>query len=314
MINYVIRRIIQAVIVCLLVATFAFFLLHLIPGDPAIIIAGENASKVQVEAVRAKLKLDRPILVQYFDWMGKLVRLDLGESLWNKMPVATRISSRLLRTLEIILFSVVIGSIVGIILGVLAACHHRSSFDSFISGLSVIGLSSPVYVVGIIFVLVFSLWLKLLPTAGYIEMSRDFSGHLRCLIMPVLALAVPQIGTIGRLTRSCMVDTLSKEYILTAWSKGLSARIVLYKHALRNASIPVVSMIGITAGSLLGSTVIVEAIFNWPGISSLLIDATYQRDYPVIQGVLVVIAFLFILINLLTDLVNAYLNPKIRLE
>jgi peptide/nickel transport system permease protein len=296
-------------VVASLVAIFIQFL----PGDPAYTILGENnATPERVAALRAELGLDRPILVQYKDWLGGVIRGDLGTSLTSNRPVATDLLHRLPRTFELIIGSTVLASLIGISAGVVAASHHNRAPDVIVSLVSLVWISTPVFVTGTLLLLVFGMWLKLFPAAGYVSFSDDPVGHIQRLVLPVVTLALLDAAVILRMTRSSLLEVLNEDYVRTARAKGVSNRKVLYAHALRNALVPVITVIGLQMGTLLGGTVLVEFIFNWPGVSSYLIAGIGQRDYVVVQAVVLIIATLFILLNFLTDLIYAVLDPRIK--
>lgn len=265
-----------------------------------------------IEAVRARLGLDKPLGEQYVTWLGNLVRGDLGTSLVNDQPVWERINARLPRTLEMVIAAMLLASSLGVFLGGTAALNWNSPRDSLVNVVSAVGMSVPVYVVGTLFVLIFAVQLHWLPNAGYVSAQEDFGEFLRRLTLPVITLSLTPMAIITRTTRSSMLEVRFSDYIRTAYAKGLKSRTVVVRHMLRNAFIPVVTIIGIQMGALLGGTVIVEFIFNWPGLSTLLITSIQRRDYPTVQGIVLVIAVLFILINLFVDLLYGWLDPRIR--
>jgi peptide/nickel transport system permease protein len=296
-------------VVASLVAIFIQFL----PGDPAYTILGENnATPERVAALRTELGLDRPILVQYGDWLGGVIRGDLGTSLTSNRPVATDLLHRLPRTFELIIGSTVLASLIGISAGVVAASHHNRAPDVIVSLVSLVWISTPVFVSGTLLLLVFGMWLKMFPAAGYVSFSDDPLGHIQRLVLPVITLALLDAAVILRMTRSSLLEVLNEDYVRTARAKGVDNRKVLYGHALRNALVPVITVIGLQMGTLLGGTVLVEFIFNWPGVSSYLIAGIGQRDYVVVQAVVLVIATLFIILNFVTDLIYAALDPRIK--
>ncbi len=310
---YILRRLLQALVMIFFVATFVAFLVHLIPGDPAYVILGENnATPERVTAVRKQLGLDRSLAVQYVDWLTDVVQGDLGNSLISKRPIALDLGKRLPRTLELTIASVVLAVLAGIPAGVVAASYRNRLPDLLVSTLALVGVSAPVFVIGTLLLLVFGVKLELLPATGYVGFTDDPIAHLQRLILPAATLAILMAAIVLRMTRSSLLEVLGEDYVRTARAKGLSQRVVLYGHALRNALVPVVTVIGVQMGSLLGGSVLVEFIFNWPGVSTYLITGINQRDYPVVQAVVLVIATLFILVNLVTDLAYALIDPRIR--
>ncbi|MBI3978006.1 MAG: ABC transporter permease [Chloroflexi bacterium] len=310
--GYIIRRLLATILLMFGVASLVFMVIYLIPGDVAAIIGGDQASPEQIAAIRTKLGLDRPLYVQYLDWLSRVMRGDLGKSLISGNSVMTDLIFQLPRTVELMVCALLVSVSVGIPTGIFAAVRRGRVADALVSFFALIGLSMPGFVVGTLMILVFGLYLRVLPISGFISFDQDPGFHLKLLIMPSLALGLSMAGVVMRMTRSSMLEVLGEDYIRTARAKGLAEAIVQYRHALKNALIPVVSVIGVQAGSLLGGTVIIEFIFNWPGLSSLLLRGIYQRDAPLVQGVVLLISGAFVLINLAVDVVNSYLDPRIR--
>lgn len=312
--RFLVQRLAIAVVLVLLVATVVFALIHLMPGDPVLVILGSERTPdpAVVEAVRAKLGLDQPLAVQYARWLGNLLRLDFGSSLVDNRPVWDTLAERLPRTLELVLLAVVLSCLVGIPMGVLAALRRNQAPDTVLSLLAAAGISTPVYVVGTLLVLLFGVTLRWLPVAGYVAFAESPAQHIQRLILPVIALSLGPTAIIMRLTRSSLLDVLGQDYVRTARAKGLHNQVVIYHHAVRAALIPVVTAIGLQMGILIGGSVLVEYIFNWPGLSTLLVTAIGRRDYPIVQGVILVSSSLFILINLVVELMYGYLDPRIR--
>jgi peptide/nickel transport system permease protein len=307
------RRLMQAALMIFVVATIVAVFVHLIPGDPVYVILGDQeVSEERVESLRRELGLDQPIYVQYAQWLAGVARGDFGNSLISRRPIRDDLARRLPRTIELGLASILISVVVGIPLGVIAAQYRNRLPDVLATSFAVLGLSIPVFVIGPLLVLILSRYLGLLPASGYVELSQDPIGHLQRLLLPAVTVGILSSATIIRMTRSSMLEVLSEDYVRTARAKGAKERSVLFGHALRNALIPVVTILGLQMGTLLGSTVIVEFIFNWPGVSTYLIAAINNRDYPAIQAVVFIIAVLFITINLLTDLTYALLDPRIK--
>lgn len=311
---FIARRLIVLVVQVLLVATIVFLMLRLVPGDPARGILGETASEEQVATMRHKLGIDRPVAVQYGDWLSHALRLDLGTSIISGRSISHDIAIRIGRSLELIAISVVLSLIVAIPLGALAALRANRLPDVVLSSVAILGLSLPSFVIGTVFVLVFGLRLGWLPQARYVTWTEDPLGHLKLLILPSLTLAIGNAAVILRMMRSSMLEVLRQDYVRTARAKGLRESLVIKDHTLRNAINPVVSIVGLEVATLLGGMVIVEQIFNWPGLSSLLLSGVLSRDYPVVQGVVLVIAVLTIVINVIVDILYAVLDPRIRLS
>lgn len=314
MVNFIAQRLLWAVFQVLLVGTVVFALLHLLPGDPALIIIGSESSpdpKV-VEAVRERMGLNDPLYVQYGNWLAGLIRLDLGRSLVDNSPVWNTLSQRLPRTLQLVSAGIVLATILGVPLGVIAALKWNSVWDRLLSLFGAVGISLPVYVFGMLLVLAFGVQLKWLPVAGYEPPGRDFAAFAAKLTLPAITLALGPMAVITRVTRSSMLEVRGQEYVVTARAKGLREQVVIYRHMLRNALIPVVTVIGLQVGTMIGGTVLVEHIFNWPGLSTLLLRAIGRRDYPTVQGVVLVSASFFVLINLLVDILYGFLDPRIR--
>lgn len=303
---YILKRIIQVIPVLLLVTLITFSLVHLTPGDPAIMRAGEDATAEQVESIREAMGLNLPVHIQYFNWLGGLFRGDLGSSLQDGRPVFITLIRRLPATIQLVIASFIVSIGIGIPVGILSAVKQNTMADSFARIFALLGLSMPNFWIGLMLMLLFSYRLRLLPASG--------SGTLLHLIMPAIALGLPAAGVITRLTRSSMLEVLKEDYIRTAQSKGLKKQVVVYKHALKNAMLPVVTVIGIQLGSRLGGSVIIESVFAYPGIGRFAYLRLLARDYPMIMGNLLIFAFIFILINLLTDILYGFLEPRIRYE
>lgn len=314
---YFIKRVLISIALVWVVSTLVFFSLHMLPGDPALALLGgadANPSPEAIATIREKLGLNKPILVQYWDWLKNVLRGNLGNSLINGRPVALDLKLRLGRTLQLILPATLLAIIVGIPMGVFAATHRKSFLDPLFSSLALLGFSIPVFVLGILFVWFFGLFLKILPASGYVPFKENPLGFLKSLTLPALTLSFGMLATVMRMTRSCILEQLGTDYVRTARSKGLTFKVVLYKHALRNALLPISTVVALQIGLMFGGSVLVESVYNWPGINSFLIMSINLRDYPVVQGVLLLISVLFIGINLLADMGYALLDPKVRLD
>ncbi|MDD4109842.1 MAG: ABC transporter permease [Eubacteriales bacterium] len=315
--GFLVKRLLISIVLVWVVATLVFFSLHMLPGDPALIALGGSEANPDPEALAAmqkKLGLDRPILVQYTDWMGKAIRGDLGKSLLNDRPVGPDLQLRLGRTLQLIIPATILAILVGIPMGVFAATHRSSFLDPLLSSTALLGFSVPVFVLGLLFVWLFGLRLQILPASGYVAFKTDPIGFIKYLTLPAITLSFGMLATVMRMTRSCVLEQLGADYVRTARSKGLAYKIVLYKHALRNALLPVSTVVALQIGLMFGGSVLVESVYNWPGINSFLITSINLRDYPVVQGVLLLISMLFIGINLIADVTYGLLDPKVRLD
>ncbi len=313
MLHYLLRRLLASGIMIFVAGTIVFFIIHLLPGDPVMLLLGDAATEeVVVAQMRQKLKLDRPIPVQYYQWATGLFRLDLGQSIQTDLPVTTELMRRIPRSLELIVAALLLSVLFGIPLGVIGARYPDSAKGWLTSLIAISGFSAPVFVSGIVLIIVFSLGLKLLPSSGYVPLTEDPVGHFQFLALPALTLGFGFMGVVIRVTRSSFLDVHAKDFVRTARAKGLSENLVLYRHTLLNSLIPVIAVLGVRAGNLLGGTVIIESLFDWPGLSSLLVRSCYDRDYPVIQGSLLSIFLMFVLISLIVDLCQGILDPKLR--
>jgi peptide/nickel transport system permease protein len=313
--RYLVRRLALGVGLLWVVATVLFFSIHLLPGDPALLILGGDAAQAspeQLARVRARLGLDRPLPLQYVEWLGRLARADLGTSLLDERPVARDLANRLPRTLQLVVPATVVAVALGIPLGTFAARRRGGLADPAASAVALAGFSMPVFVVGMLLVLVFSLQLGWLPPTGYVPPDEDAAGFLRHLVLPVLALSAAPLATVMRMTRSAYLEEAARDFVRTARAKGLGERAVARRHILRNALLPVVSVVGLQVGSMFAGAVLVEYIFSWPGMNALLLRALGTRDYPVIQAVVLLGSALFVVVNLVTDLCYAIVNPRIR--
>ncbi len=303
MYGYIIRRILLAIPVLIGVSILVFSIVRFIPGDPARAIAGVHASPEYIENVRREMLLDEPIYVQYYVYMRNLLQGNLGRSTFSRRPVATELRERFPNTMRLAVAAMVIASIIGVGAGIVSATRRYSLFDNISMVGALIGVAAPVFWLGVMFQLLFSVRLGWLPSGGM--------GSLRFLILPSLTLGLATAALIARITRSSMLEVLRQDFITTARSKGLSERVVIYKHALKNALIPVVTVMGLQFGTLLGGAVLTETVFSWPGIGRLLVDSILARDYPVVQGAVLLLAVSFVLINLVVDVIYAFLDPRI---
>jgi len=312
MLGYILRRILAVIPVMLLVAVFVFLLLRLTPGDPAAIIAGDMATPAQLERIREAMGLNQPIHVQFITWLGQLLRGDLGTSLISHTPVSGMIADRFGPTLSIALLTILISVVLAVPMGVIAAWKHRSAADYAVMTFSVLGFSVPVFVIGYLLILVFSLKLGWFPVQGFTPISAGVLPFLKNALLPALTLTTIYVALIARMTRANMLEVLGEDYIRTARAKGAPERTVLFRHALRNAAVPILTVIGTGFALLIGGVVVTETVFNIPGIGRLTVDAILARDYPVIQAMILLTSFLYVLVNLLIDLSYSIFDPRIR--
>ena len=312
MTGYVIRRVLAVIPVLLLVAVFVFLLLQLTPGDPAVVIAGDYATTQQIEAIRQQLGLDRPLLEQMFAWFARLAQGDLGTSIFSRLPVTSLIVQRLEPTLVLSLYTIVLSIAFAVPLGVLAAYRAGSLIDRTVMGVAAFGFSAPVFVVGFLLVYVFSLWLGWFPTQGYTPLAQGLAACLHSLTLPAITLALLYSALLARVTRASILEVLAEDYVRTAHAKGLPPRVVLARHALKNAAVPVITTIGVGIAALLAGVVVTETVFNIPGLGRLTADAILRRDYPVVQGLILLFATIYVAVNLLVDLAYVLFDPRIR--
>jgi len=310
--NYIIKRLLLLVPIILIVAVIAFFITNLMPGDPVRVILGNMATESEVARLEQSLGLDQPLIMRFFRWLANITKGDFGESLYLNAPVSEVLFERLRPTLFIAVMAEVMGITSGLLLGILAAVNHRKVLDQFSITLSLFGISIPSFWLALMLMFVFSVNLGWFPVSGYEPFAEAGFGSFRYLILPAVTLAFMQAGLIARMTRSAMLDTLKQDYIRTAKSKGLSRKIIVFKHALKNSMLPVITVIGHNFAVLLGGTWIVETIFVIPGTGFMAINAIMRRDIPVIQASIIFVAVIYVIINLFVDLSYAFLNPKIR--
>lgn len=309
---YILRRLLATVPVMATVAIFVFFLLRLAPGDPAALIAGDDATSADIAAIGAKLGLDRPMAEQFLIWVWGVLRGDLGVSIFSNLPVTTLIGQRLEPTLMLALSTILVAVCLAIPLGVLAAWKAKSLIDRLVMGFSVLGFAVPVFLAGYVLIWIFSIQLRWLPVQGYKPLAQGLWPCIQSLILPSIALGTTYMALIARITRASMLEVLSQDYIRTANSKGLDNSRVLLLHALKNAAVPIVTVVGIGIALLISGVVITETVFNIPGLGRLTVDAVLKRDYPIIQGLILVFALTKVLVNLMIDISYAFLDPRIR--
>jgi peptide/nickel transport system permease protein len=310
--QFILRRLLATIPVVLVVAVFVFLMLRLTPADPAAIIAGDNANAEQVAAIRKQLGLDEPMITQFFIWAAKILSGDFGESFFFKKTVASLIADRVQPTVSLAIFTMILAIAVAVPLGVLAAARQGSIVDRLVMGFSVAGFSVPVFVIGYLLIYVFAIQLQWLPVQGYTRLEVNPGDWFRRLILPSATLAVVYVALIARMTRTSMLEVLSEDYVRTARAKGQVERKVLFRHALRNAAVPIVTVIGIGIALLIGGVVVTETVYTIPGLGRLTVDAVLARDFPVIQAVILLFSLVYVLINLLVDIIYTLLDPRIR--
>ena len=312
MFAYTVRRVIATIPVMGIVALFVFSLLYIAPGDPAAIIAGDQATPEDVERIRASLGLDRPFLVRFFEWLFRVLQGDLGVSIFTNLPVSHMIKQRLEPTYSLMLLTLAIALTFAIPMGVLAAWKQGTWIDRLVMVFAVLGFSVPVFVVGYVLAYTFALQLDWFPVQGYTPIVNGLGGWLSNLMLPAVALGGAFIALIARITRATMLEVLSQDYVRTAKAKGVGQRAILFVHALKNAAVPIITIIGIGFAGLIGGAVVTESVFAIPGVGRLVVDAILRRDYPVIQGVVLMFSFTYVIVNLIVDLLYTVFDPRIR--
>lgn len=312
MLTYILRRLLLLLPVVLVVGVVTFALVHITPGDPARIIAGDEAPNDQVERVRAQLGLDRPLPVQFAQWLGRIARLDLGESFYLNQPVTVALRDRAQPTLLLTFYALTIGLLIAVPGGIIAALRRNTWIDRLILVLAISGTAVPSFFLAVLLILLFAVAWKVLPAGGYVDLQRDPLAHLRLMILPAFTLGFVISPFLSRVIRSSLIDVLHDDYIRTAMAKGLAQRPIILRHALRNALIPAVTALGTAIGALLGGAVVTETIFRLPGMGQLVVQSIQRRDFPVIQGAVMTIAAIKITVNLLVDVLYVYIDPRIR--
>jgi peptide/nickel transport system permease protein len=331
---YIIKRLLQIIPVVLGVTLIAFALIHLAPGDPVITMVGQHATQLDIEETRAKFGLDQPLYIQYFIWLGNVLHGDLGRSIISHEQVTTEIASRFPNTIELAILAMIFAILIGVIAGIISATKQYSVADYSVMGIALFGISMPVFWLGIMLMMIFGVFLGWLPIGGRIDLLIPFhritgfmifdsiiTGNLVALIsvlihliLPAIALGTIPMAFIARTTRSSMLEILRQDFIRTERAKGLTERKVIYKHAIRNAMVPVVTVIGLNFGLLLSGAILTETVFSWPGVGRLVVDAVYDRDYPLVIGCVLVFALVFVIVNLITDLLYTYIDPRIHYD
>jgi ABC-type dipeptide/oligopeptide/nickel transport system permease component len=306
MIQYIFKRLTMLIPVLLGVTVVSFSLLQIVPGDPAVLLAGEDANPEFIEAVRREYGFDQPVYIQYFRFISHAVRGDFGISIRNREPVVNLLMQRFAFTVQLSFLSIIIAAFIGLIAGVISATRQYSIFDNLSMMGALFGISMPIFWLGLLLMLIFSVNLRWFPAGG--------SGGLKYLILPAIALGAASAAVIARMTRASMLEVIRQDYIRTARANGLREWVVIYKHALKNAMIPVITVFGLEFGYMLGGAVLTETVFSLPGVGRLMVEGIFQRDYPVVQGAMLLVATTFVLVNLLTDIAYAFFDPKIRYE
>jgi peptide/nickel transport system permease protein len=309
---YIIRRLLLLIPVLLIVGIVVFTLMHLIPGDPAAVMLGRDATLEQKEALRERLGLNEPIPVQFVTWFGNALRLDFGESLFIGKPVTQALLDRVQPTGLLTLYALTLSLVIAIPAGVIAAVRANSFVDRLLMVVSIGGAAIPSFFLGILLILFFAVVLGWLPSGGYVDIGDDPMQHFKYMLLPAVALGFSAAGLLARLVRSTMLDVLNEEYVRTAFAKGLPERHVVLRHALRNALIPVMTVIGISLASMLGGAVVIETVFNIPGMGRLLVQSVTRRDFPVVQGAVMTVAAVEVLVMLLIDILYVYVDPRVR--
>lgn len=317
MTGFLLRRIATAVAMLWVVGTIIFSMLMIVPGDPAELLLTSGGGAVSEEAIanlRTKMGLDRPVLEQYATFLFHAAQLDFGASIVDSTSIGETIATRLPRTLELIIGAALLALAIGIPAGTYAGLHDRGRFDTVASGINAVLTSVPGFVIGTVLIYVFAQSLGLLPAGGYVPFAQSPIGHLKVLILPTVTVALHLLTVIFRMTRASVLEMRAHDWVRTARAKGLARKLVVRRHILRNALGPVVTVVGLQLGVMLGSTVLVEFVYNWPGLSGFLVSAVEQRDYPTVRGVILVVAALFILINLAIEIIYSILDPRVRLK
>jgi peptide/nickel transport system permease protein len=309
---FILRRLVLLIPVLLIVGIVVFTLIHLTPGDPAAVILGPDATPEQVDNLRERLGLNEPLYIQFVKWFGNALRLDFGDSLFIGQPVTTALLDRAQPTGLLTLYSLTLSILIGIPAGVLAAVRRNTIVDRFLMVFSISGAAIPNFFLGILLILLFAVKLRWLPSGGYSDIQDGLWQHLKYMILPAFALGVSSAGLLARLVRSSMLDVLKEDYVRTAFAKGLPERLVVIRHALRNALIPAITVIGVSLGGLLGGAVVTETVFSIPGMGRLVVQSIARRDFPVIQGAVMTIAAIYVLANLIVDVLYVYVDPRVR--
>lgn len=310
---YILRRLVLLIPVILVVGIVVFALVHLTPGDPAAVILGDRATGEDIERLRDQLGLNDPLPVQFADWFFGVLRLDFGQSIFLGESVRSALIGRFQPTILLTIYALIVQIMIGIPAGVISAVRHNSLLDRFLTVIAISGAAVPTFLLGILLILFFAVKLPWLPSGGYTPILDDPAKHFKAMAMPAFALGFSSAGLLARLVRSSMLDVLREDYVRTAFAKGLPQKMVVVRHALRNALIPAMTVIGTSVGGLLGGAVVTETVFTIPGMGRLVVQSIARRDYPVIQGAVMTIAMTYVLVNLIVDLLYVYADPRVRL-
>lgn len=310
---YILRRLILLLPVILVVGIIVFTLVHLTPGDPAAVILGDSATPESLENLREQLGLNDPLPIQFLNWFGGVLTLDFGESIFIGDPVTEALLDRVQPTVLLTIYALLIQISIGVPAGVISAVRHNSIIDRIVTVIAISGAAIPTFFLGILLILFFSVRLRWLPSGGYEPITEDPVAHFKAMAMPAFALGFSSAGLLARLVRSSMLDVLREDYVRTALAKGLPMKLVVVRHALRNALIPALTVIGTSVGALLGGAVVTETVFTIPGMGRLVVQSIARRDYPVIQGAVMAIAMTYVIVNLIVDLLYVYIDPRVRL-
>ncbi|MBI4924217.1 MAG: ABC transporter permease [Devosia nanyangense] len=309
---FIVRRLLSAIPVLFVVSLMSFVIMWLVPGDITAVLGGADASPEEIERIREQVGLDRPIYERAIIWYSSLFHGDLGYSYLLDRPVVDAVLERLQVTLSLATLALVIATLVGVLLGVLAAVKHNTWLDQGSMIAALVGLSIPDFWFGIVLIILFGVTLGWLPTGGFVPITEDVLGWARSMTLPALTLAFTQMGVIARMTRSSMLDVLNQDFIRTARAKGMRAHTVVFKHALRNAVVPILTVVGVTTGVLLSGAVVIETVFSLPGVGRLIIGSIQRRDFPIIQGGLLVTASVFVFVNIIVDMLYGFFDPRVR--
>ena len=310
--NYILRRLLASIPVVILVGVMTFSILHIAPGDPAVLMAGEEATPADVEAMRVALGFDKPFIVQFGKWSGRLLQGDLGTSIFSQHTIVSLMKPRIEPTLSLAIIAISLSIIIGVPMGVLAAWNQGSFVDRGVMVFAVLGFSIPVFWLGFLFIWAFAVKIHLFPAVGFVSITDGVFPFFRSLTLPALANAIPFSALVARMTRSTMVEVMQEDYIRTARAKGLTEAVINVRHGLRNAAIPIVTVVGLVFAGLVGGAVVTETVFAIPGLGRLLVDGVVRRDYPIVQAMLMVVAVSYVFVNLAVDITYAFLDPRIR--
>lgn len=314
MASNIIKRLLSVIPLLLLISIILFFLINILPGDASMSVMGDGADKEYMNRIRAEMGLDKPVVERYFIWVSNIVQGDLGKSLISNQPVIEKVIQRLPVTLELAILAMLISVIIAIPAGIVSAVKRNSIFDIFSSVFSMIGIAMPPFWLGMLLILLLSVTLDILPASGFVKFSEDPLGNLSTMFMPALSIGIAFAASIMRQTRSALLEVLGQDYVMTAYAKGLKDRVVIWKHALRNALIPVVTVVTMQIGRLIGGAVVTETVFALPGIGREIVDSILSRDYPVVMAMILIVATVVVLTNTLVDVLYIFIDPRISTQ